>query len=86
MNAGRHPSDAAIADEDLETSLVALAYLVLKHGEALAPLLDRVEREIEFRRSEGSPMAKAKKILEAAAARAAATTVEATPRRRVGSR
>jgi hypothetical protein len=71
----RPPENAAVSDEDLETALVTMAYLVLRHGEVLAPLLEKLERESEYRKSEDSPMAKARRILEQAAARA----VDITP-------
>lgn len=49
--------------EQLEQTLHALAYIVVRHGEAYGPLLDRIERELEEARRRPSHRDRAQKIL-----------------------
>lgn len=57
--------DEAITTERLERALVAMAYVVVRHGAVYAPLLDRLERELEERRRKTAPVERARKLLEA---------------------
>lgn len=49
--------------QSLEKKLAVLAYIVLRHGEAYVPLLDRLEEEIEEVRKRGSYRDRAQQIL-----------------------
>jgi hypothetical protein len=53
---------AAVTRERLERAIVALAYIVVKHGPRYAPLLERCEREYRERFSD--PVAHAQAILD----------------------
>ena len=57
--------------EKLEWALVFMAQIVLRHGETYAPILERLEREVEAARRDGAT-ARAKRILEEFRARSAA--------------
>lgn len=48
---------------DLEKALAVVAYIVLRHGDAYAPLLDRLEREVEEARRRTSHRDRAQRIL-----------------------
>ncbi len=48
---------------DLERALAVVAYIVLRHGEAYAPLLDRLETELEEARRRTSHRDRAQRIL-----------------------
>jgi len=54
-----------ISIERLERALVYVAYVMTIHGPACAPILDRLEKEIELRRKQQDVVERAKKILEA---------------------
>lgn len=58
--------------ETLERALVFMAQIVLRHGETYAPILERLEREVEAARSNGAT-ARAKRILEEFRARVPST-------------
>lgn len=49
--------------QEIERALRVMAYLVVRHGEAYAPLLDRLEAELEAERRRVSPRDRAAKIL-----------------------
>jgi hypothetical protein len=51
--------------ERLERALVTMAYIVIRHGPAAAPLLDRIEQEIATLRSRQAPVDRARRLLEA---------------------
>ena len=55
--------------EKLEQALAFMAQIVLRHGEVYAPILDRLEREVEAARRNGAT-ARAQRILEEFRARA----------------
>jgi hypothetical protein len=60
--APRHsPSTSLI--ERIERALVLAAYVVVRHGPVYAPLVDRLERELEAARR-NDPSERAKRILE----------------------
>lgn len=48
---------------DIEHALAVVAYIVLRHGEAYAPLLDRLEAEVEEARRRTSHRERAQRIL-----------------------
>ena len=50
--------------QELERALAIVAYGVLKYGDQFAPILDRLEREVEAARA-SSPTDRARRILEA---------------------
>lgn len=54
-----------ISLERLERALVAMAYIVVRHGPAYAPILDRLEREVEDRRRRDEPVSRARRLLAA---------------------
>jgi len=57
-----HISDEPVTIEEIEKALAVAAYLVVRYGPVYAPLVDRLERELEdAKRNE--PIAKAKRIL-----------------------
>lgn len=73
--------------EQLERALAFVAHIVVRHGEQYAPILDRLEREVEIARRDGAT-ARAKRILEEFRARAASTEpirLEADTPRQIGS-
>ncbi|MEW6124434.1 MAG: hypothetical protein AB1698_17610 [Pseudomonadota bacterium] len=49
--------------ERIEGALVVAAYLVVRHGPKFAPIVERLERELEAARRE-DPVARAQRILE----------------------
>lgn len=49
---------------DLETALAVAAYIVLRHGDAYLPVLDRLEREVEEQRRRSSHRDRAQRILK----------------------
>jgi hypothetical protein len=59
------PHDDTITIERLERALVTMAYIVVRHGAVYAPILDRLEREIEDRRRQAEPVERARRLLEA---------------------
>ena len=48
---------------ELERALHVVAYIVVRHGDAYAPLLDRLEAEIEAERRKGNHRDRARRIL-----------------------
>jgi hypothetical protein len=48
--------------ERLERALAVVAYVVLRHGAVYAPILERLEREVEAARRD-DPMMRAQRIL-----------------------
>jgi hypothetical protein len=50
--------------ERIERALVLAAYVVVRHGPVYAPLVDRLERELEIARR-SDPTERAKRILDA---------------------
>lgn len=53
-----------ITIERLERALVAMAYIVVRHGEAYAPILDQIERDLEDLRRQAAPVERARRLLE----------------------
>lgn len=49
---------------EIEQALALTAYIVLRHGDAYAPLLDRLEREMEEVRRRASHQDRAQRILK----------------------
>jgi hypothetical protein len=56
----KHPFKLA----DLERAYAMLAYVVINHGDAYLPLLDRMEREIVHARRAQSGIERARQVLE----------------------
>lgn len=50
-------------ETETERALAVMAFVVLRHGEAYAPLLDRLEREVEEERRKASHSDRARRIL-----------------------
>jgi hypothetical protein len=50
--------------ERLERGLAIAAYLVVLHGPALAPIFERLEREVATMRSNHDAVGRAKRLLE----------------------
>jgi hypothetical protein len=50
--------------ERLERALAVMAYVVLRHGAVYAPILARLEREVEAARRD-DPLVRARRILDA---------------------
>ena len=50
--------------ERIERALVLAAYIVVRHGPKFAPLVDRLEKELEAARRD-DPVERAKRILDA---------------------
>lgn len=48
---------------DLEDALAIAAYVVVRHGDAYVPLLDRLEQEVEAERRKCSDRDRAQRIL-----------------------
>lgn len=48
----------------LEQRLAVMAYIVLRHGDVYAPLMERIEEEIEEVRKKGSVRDRAQQILK----------------------
>lgn len=48
----------------LEKQLAVMAYIVLRHGDVYAPLMERIEAEIEEARKKGSARERARQILK----------------------
>lgn len=72
--------------EALERALVFMAHIVLRHGETYAPILERLEREVEAARRDGAT-ARAKRILEEFQSKAASAEpirLESKPTRLIG--
>lgn len=51
--------------QELEQALAMVAYIVLRHGDAYSPLLDRLEREVNEAKRASSYRARAHAILAA---------------------
>ena len=56
MNLGGHSSET-------ERALAVVAYIVMRHGDAYVPLLDRLERELELERNRPNHRSRAAAIL-----------------------
>ena len=54
---------AGIAIADLEQALAVCAYVVLRHGDAYAPLIDRLEGELEEAKKAETTRHRAERIL-----------------------
>jgi hypothetical protein len=59
------PPGEEVSVEHLEKALLLAAYVVLRYGEAYAPLLERLEHEVVERRRRVAPADRARRILEA---------------------
>ncbi len=57
-------TEKLIAPERIERALVVIARVVLRHGPQYAPLLERLEQELEAARR-NDPSERARRILEA---------------------
>jgi hypothetical protein len=57
--------DPVITIERLERALAFAAYLVVLDGPVVAPIFERLERELQNMRSEQDAVARAKVLLEA---------------------
>jgi len=62
---GRTTEGEPITLERIERALVTMAYIVVRHGPAYAPILDRLEREAEEMRRQEAPVDRARRLLEA---------------------
>lgn len=60
-NAG---NNGEVSLERLERALAVVAYIVVRHGNVYAPILERLEREVEAARR-NDPTVRAQRILEA---------------------
>jgi hypothetical protein len=49
---------------ELEGALAVVAYIVVRHGDVYAPLLDRLEHEVEEAKRRGSHRDRAQRILD----------------------
>lgn len=59
MTAREKPSLA-----ELEQALTGMAYIVLRHGEAYVPLMERLEREVEEAKRHAPSTTRARMILD----------------------
>lgn len=50
---------------ELEEALALMAYIVCRHGEVYAPIMDRLEREVEEARRRVPSAERARRLLEA---------------------
>ena len=57
--------DGPVTLAQVEEALAYTAYLVRKHGDAYAPVMDRLIVEVETMRREGTPLERANRVLEA---------------------
>lgn len=55
---------AALTEPELEQVMAIAAYVVLRHGDAYVPLLDRLEQELVEIRRKTSNRDRARRILE----------------------
>ncbi len=51
-------------NSELERGLAVAAYLVVRHGDAYVPVLERLEREVEAERNRVDHRARASRILQ----------------------
>lgn len=58
-------TDNAMTTERLRAALVVAAYIVMRHGDLYAPILERLEREYEEIAARERPLDRARRILEA---------------------
>ena len=56
---------AAEAADRLERAFALAAYVVVRHGEAYAPLFDRLEAELRSVRRASAPVERARRVLQA---------------------
>lgn len=59
------PSNNEVTLERLRAALVLAAYVVARHGDVYAPILDRLEKEYKEAEAKGRPIDRARRILEA---------------------
>lgn len=64
-----------ITEERLLDAIALVSEVIVLHGPVYAPILDRLERELEALRSGNDAVARARRHLAAAAARAASTSI-----------
>lgn len=57
--------DDEITIERIQRALVTCAYIVLRHGTVYAPIMDRLEAELEAAKQRGDPRDRARRVLEA---------------------
>ncbi len=54
-----------ISEEDLERALMAMAYIISRHGEVYIQIFDRLEAEMLEARRRQAPIYRARRYLEA---------------------
>jgi hypothetical protein len=59
----RDQNDTNTEIERIERAMVAVAYIVTRHGPQYAPILDRLERELADRR-DNDPVRRAERLLD----------------------
>ncbi len=59
------PSSEGITEERVRTALIFSAYVVEKYGVAYAPIMERLEKELEIIRAKEDPVSRARRILHA---------------------
>jgi hypothetical protein len=64
LGVGWAPVSDEITVERLERALALCAYLVVLHGPEVAPLFEKLERELEALRAKQNTVERAKKLLE----------------------
>jgi hypothetical protein len=64
MRTVMRPHREPVTIERLERGLAMMAYLVMLHGPVLAPLFERLERELAAMRSDQGAVDRARKLLE----------------------
>lgn len=61
----RRDTDPLPSVEELEEALAVVAYIVLRHGDVYAPIMDRLQREVEEARRRVPSGDRARQILAA---------------------
>lgn len=59
----RSETSSELSIERLERALVLAAYIVVRHGSVYAPIVERLERELDAARRD-DPVVRARRILE----------------------
>ena len=57
--------DTSVTRGRVQATLVTVAYIVTRHGPAYAPVMDRLEQELEAMDTRRQPVDRARAILEA---------------------
>lgn len=74
------PAREAPSLAELEEALTGLAYIVLRHGEVYAPLMERLEREVEEAKRRAPSAVRARRILDRLETRSASIRPLPVPR------